>query len=64
MPIYEFYCEYCKNRVEHLLTHEEAEQRRECEECGRPLVKLPSAAAFNIKGFSYKNRYGLKKGKK
>lgn len=50
MPIYEYQCDACGHRLEHLQKISE-EPLKECPECGKPaLRKLVSAAAFQLKG--------------
>jgi putative FmdB family regulatory protein len=62
MPIYEFKCDKCDRLVEHLLTSKEAKITTvlECGKCGGAMKKIISAPNHTIKGFSYKNLYGLK----
>ena len=62
MPIYEYECENCGRLVEHLLTSKEAKITTvlECGKCGGPMKKVISASNHAIKGYSYKNLYGLK----
>lgn len=62
MPIYEYECENCGRTVEHLFTQREVRTLTflECGKCKGRMKKIISAANHNIKGYSYKNRYGLK----
>jgi len=50
MPIYEYKCQSCDHRLEKLQKMSD-EPLKDCPECGQPaLVKLVSAAGFQLKG--------------
>lgn len=50
MPIYEYECGACENRVEYIQKFDEGAKRK-CPECGElKLKRLVSAAAFHLKG--------------
>lgn len=50
MPYYEFACESCGNTEEHLHAISERSNpdwdAHACVECGKPMIRVPSAAAF------------------
>ncbi len=50
MPIYEYECSSCGNRVEHMQKMSDP-PLVECPKCGKPdLMRLISAPAFQLKG--------------
>lgn len=65
MPIFTFECEACSAQVDRLFRSlEEAETTEvycENENCGNydgsPMMKLPSAPNFTVRGYSSKNGY-------
>jgi len=63
MPIYEFQCQSCGNKVE-VLQKISDDPLTDCEACGKPeLKKMVSAAAFRLSGSGWYET-DFKKGKK
>ncbi len=64
MPFYEYRCESCGHELESMQKVSDA-PLRDCPECGQPtLVKLVSAAAFQLKGGGWYATDFKNKGKK
>jgi len=64
MPIYEYRCKKCGERIELIQKMGEV-ARRKCEQCGGRLEKLVSRTAFVLKGGGwYAEGYGGGSGKK
>ena len=58
MPLYEYECQQCKERVEVIQRFSDAPST-ECPQCGGPLKKLLSSPAIQFKGSGfYKTDYG------
>jgi putative FmdB family regulatory protein len=67
MPIYEFKCESCGHEKEILIVRQsqlKGSNKLGCDKCRGMYKKVPSAAAFNIKGYNEANGYSNQKGKK
>lgn len=67
MPIYEFECEACGYRKEILILKEsdlKGSHKLGCDKCKGMMKKVLSAPNIDVKGYSYKNLYGLKKNNK
>ncbi|MCF6190123.1 MAG: zinc ribbon domain-containing protein [Cocleimonas sp.] len=63
MPIYEFQCQSCGNKVE-VLQKISDDPLTDCEACGKPdMKKMVSAAAFRLSGSGWYET-DFKKGKK
>jgi len=59
MPIYEYKCDHCDHQFEKLMRI--SADAPPCENCGKDVRKLVSAAGFILKGGGwYKDHYGLK----
>ena len=50
MPVYEYECENCSNKVEIYKRISEADDTEVCKQCGRQLVKIMSQCTFHLKG--------------
>ena len=62
MPIYEYSCEKCGGKFEHLQNFSDKPLRK-CKKCGGRLKKLVSECSFHLKGSGwYVTDYGRKKG--
>lgn len=59
MPIYEYTCTKCDIVFDELKSVSD-ETPVTCKQCGDTAKKLPSAAAFRIRGFSAANAYSSK----
>lgn len=60
MPLYEYQCTSCRDRVEVIQKLNDPPQER-CEKCGGDMKKLISAPAIQFKGSGfYKNDYASK----
>jgi putative FmdB family regulatory protein len=61
MPIYEYECEKCKKRFEHMQSMSEP-KKTVCEECGGALERVISPSGFVLKGGGwYKDLYSSTK---
>lgn len=61
MPIYEYFCEKCGDKFEHLQGFSDKPLRK-CKKCGGRLRKLVSECSFHLKGSGwYVTDYGGKK---
>lgn len=58
MPLFDYYCEGCKAaQVDVLVARYDEERVCPVDDDHGPMRRLPSAAAFSVKGFSARNLY-------
>ena len=50
MPIYEFCCPACGVKERLLKMKDSKLKQITCDECGRLMIKIPSASSFELKG--------------
>lgn len=59
MPVYEFHCESCGNKIEKLVKHKH--KKPKCPVCGGGMSRDISVSNFRLPGrFTSKDNYGLK----
>ena len=64
MPIYKYHCNKCNSYVEKIISFKESEGQHFCDKCKTRLVKIPTAAVFNVKGYNSTNGYSMPRYKK
>ncbi len=60
MPRYDYHCSACAKTFMDVWVstfREVQDSARNCTICAQPMIKLPSAPAFAIKGYNAKNGY-------
>lgn len=57
MPVWDFYCDFCKTTIELTFRHRDESEDVKCAVCQGLLRRLPSAPSFTVKGFSAHNGY-------
>lgn len=60
MPVWDYYCAYCKQTVERLLPSYQQSLHVPCVKCGTEMEKLPAAGGFVVTGYNAKNLYSKK----
>ncbi len=56
MPIYEYFCDRCGNKIEHISKCKERPETVKCE-CTNDAKLIISKSSFIINGYNYKNGY-------
>lgn len=59
MPIFDFACPRCDKRTE-VIALRPQDSAVACDECGVQMERVPTAAAFTVKGHSAANGYAAK----